>query len=384
MHLLLISLPSQHSTFVDAISGTLVILLIMFVWKVKKYPHKLSVPEILIALFICMVHYILPQTSGDFLTYKDFVEGAGFTNAALLSNYFEHFEKVYFIIVNFVHNDYFLFRLVVWGSSLFLFCMTVLRLQINFSTFIFFLSIYIMSGTSTSRVCLACAIAYYGFSFLIKPVFRKGSTLMSFTIGLFIIYLSLQFHRSALIFIALLPLSLIPLDKKKLLLVFFLFPLLVIVLRLGLFDFVLNYNQTDDSLFDAETASAYLQTSRKIFGPGHLIRLALYYLNCYTVLFFIIKCILNKSYNEWPKYIQSFANATLIVIVVSSTLIFLGDVTQTLFLRIMAFSFFTQGILFAYLLSRDFEIKWLNRIIWLMTGYVVYDIIYENLYLGGL
>lgn len=384
MHILLISLPSQHSAFADAISGTLVVFLIMFVWRVKKYPHQLSVPEILIALLLCMVHYILPQTSGDYLSYKDFVEWAGFTNAALLSNYYEHFEKIYFIIVNFVHNDYFLFRLVVWGSTLVLFCMTALRLQISFSAFIFFLSIYIMPCTSTSRVCLAYAIAYYGFSFLIKPIYTKASTLISFIIGLFLIYFSLQFHRTALIFIAILPLSLIQLDKKKLYYVAILFPLLVIVLRLGLYDFVVNYNQTDDSFFDAQTLSAYMNTSRKVFGPGHIIRMALYYLNCYIVLFFIVKCIIKKSYNEWPNYIQGFANATLIIIVASSAFLFFEDITQTLFLRFISFRTFAQGVLFAYLLSNDLEVKWVNRVIWATIGYVVYNIIYENLYLGGL
>jgi hypothetical protein len=381
--LLSIILPSSQTAAGDAFAGLIVLLSMIIVWRVRKYPHKLSSYGIVFALFLCLVHYVFPGTSGDFQTYKEFVEGSGFINTNIIAAYYEHFERVYYVIVNFVHNDYFLFRLVVWGGSLVFFCLTAIRLKIDFNTFIFFFCISVAPLTSTSRVSLVYAIAFYGFSFIVEPITRKGSNILSFIFGAILIWVSLFFHRSAIFLLLTLPLCLIDFNKKILKLLPFVFVIIVIVLNTNLFNYIIGYNQTDDSLFDAQTAYLYLTADKKEFGVGHLVRLGLRYCGIFAVGYLIVKCILNRSYSSWPKPVRRFAIATLIITVISTAFLCTSGNTYKTFERLTGFSVFPRCILLAYLLKIGFEKKLVNTIIYFLAGYVVYDTIYELFYLGG-
>ena len=372
--------PATQNSTGDAIAGVIVLLLMAIVWRVRKSPHKLSPYGMIIALFLCLVHYLFPQTGGDFNSYKDWVETSGFTNVDIISMYYMHFEKVYYVIVNFVHNDYFLFRLVVWGTSLILFCFTAKRLEIDFNIFVFFLCIGIVPMTSTSRVCLAYAIAFFGFSFITKPITRRGSNLLSFIIGSLLVLLSLYFHRSAIFLLLPLPLSLFNINKNTLKLLPILFAVIVVFLNSNLYSY-LN-GQSENSFIDSETAFAYLQANEKTFGVGHLLRLALRYAECFALFILIIKCILDKTYISWPKYIKSYANATLLITILAATFLFVSGNTYKSFERLVGFNTIPQCILLAYLLKNDIKKKLVNIIILLLAGYVAYNIIYDQIYLG--
>lgn len=318
----------------------------------------------------------------DFYVYKEWVETAGYTDISSIPQYFLHYEKPYYVITNFVNNNYFLFRLVVWGGSLFLYWQTAKRLKIDKSTFVFYLSICIVPLTATSRVSLAYALAYYGFSFLAQPITRKVSNLFSFILGSSIILFSLFFHRSAIFLFAILPLSLFNFNKKTIWLFALAIPTLVVMAYTNLLEFIFNFEQTDTSLLDSEKVMSYLDSDiKRVFGWGQKIRLSMKYGSHIAMVILIVKSILNNSYNVWPKHVQKFANATLNITLLASTLLLVpGATTYKTFERLIDFAYVPQSFLLAYLLKTNCDKKWTDIVTLLLAGYVVYGIIYYNFY----
>ena len=382
--MLLSIMPSAPSTTNHIIAGLLVVLLIICVLKVRKYPHRLSNEGIQFALFLCLIFYLFPMAGSDFYSYKEIVETSGYTDISTIPQYYLHYEKAYYAIINIVHNNYFLFRLVVWGGSLLLYWQTAKRLELDKSSFVFYLCICVVQLTAVSRVCLAYAIAFFGFSLLVKPKKRKGSIIFSFIIGVSLIGASILFHRSAIFLLAILPLSLINFNKQTFWLFALAFPVIVVVISSNLFDFILSYDQTDESLLDASTASFYLETdNNRVIGIGQSIDFFFKYASHVVLIYMIVCGILNKKYQEWPSVIQKFANATLLInFLALAVLLAPGAATFKTFERLMGFSYVPQSFMLAYLLKIDYEKKQINLINLLIMGYVLYGALYYNIYQG--
>lgn len=382
--MLLSIIPSAPSSGAYFISGLISLLLIISVWKARTYPYKLSKEGIVFALFLCLLFYLFPMAGTDFYDYKEWVETAGHTDISSIPQYYLHYEKPYYYIINIVHNNHFLFRLVVWGGSLFLYWQTAKRLKIDKSTFVFYLCIVIVQLTAVSRVCLAYALAFYGFSFLAQPITRKGSNLFSFVLGSSIILFSLLFHRSAIFLLAILPLSLFNFNKKTIWLFALAISPLVVMAYTQLFDFIFNFEQTDIFILDSETAMYYLDFDKiRVLGWGQRIEFSMKYGSHIAMVILIVKSILNNSYKVWPKHVQKFANATLHITVLASALLLApGATTYKTFERLIAFAYVPQSFLLAYLLKTECEKKWTNIVTLLLVGYVVYGIFYYNFYFG--
>jgi len=318
----------------------------------------------------------------DFYNYKEWVETAGYTDISSIPQYYLHYEKPYYYIINIVNNNYFLFRLVVWGGSLFLYWQTAKRLKIDKSTFAFYLCICIVHLTAVSRVCLAYALAFYGFSFLAQPITRKGSNLFSFILGSSIILFSLFFHRSAIFLLAILPLSLFNFNKKTIWLFALAIPTLIVMAYTNLFDFIFNFEKIDISLLDSETAIYYLDSDKqRVVGWGQLIEFTMKYGSHIAMVILIAKSILNNSYKVWPKHVQKFANATLYIAGLALALLIApGVTTYKTFERLIAFAYVPQSFLLAYLLKTDCDKKWTDIVTLLLAGYVAYGIFYYNFY----
>lgn len=380
--MLLSIIPSAPSSGANFLAGLLSLLMLVSVWKVRTYPHKLSNKGIVFALFLCLLYYLFPMAGTDFYDYKEWVETTGYTDISSIPQYYLHFEKPFYYIINIVNNNYFLFRLVVWGGSLFLYWQTAKRLKIDKSTFAFYLCICIVPLTAVSRVCLAYALAFYGFSFLAQPITRKGSNLFSFILGSSIILFSLLFHRSAIFLLAILPLSLFNFNKKTIWLFALAIPTIVVMAYTQLFDFIFNFAQTDTSLLDSETAMYYLDSDKiRVFGWGQRIEFSMKYGSHIAMVILIVKSILNNSFKVWPKHVQKFANATLYITVLASALLLApGATTYKTFERLIAFSYVPQSFLLAYLLKTDYDKKWTDIVTLLLAGYVVYGTFYYKFY----
>lgn len=147
------------------------------------------VPPSMLALFLFAVTCF---TDGDFFHSIDFVQSM--KSISYITDGI-HYEKVYQYLAVYVGANYLLWRIVIWGSAVLLICLTSKRLKLNIQLVGLLLFIIFANDIGYSRSTLAQSIYFFGLSFLIVPL-KNGPRILSFIIGLGIIYLATIFHKS--------------------------------------------------------------------------------------------------------------------------------------------------------------------------------------------
>lgn len=381
-------MPSTPSFAGSMISATISLLLVFCAWNGRQSPHYFTDNRIKFLLLLCLIHYVFPLVGNDFFAYKDLVETIGYVDINHISQFYLHLEKPYYYIINATNNNYLFFRTIVWGGSLLLFCLTAKRLGIDKCAFVFYLCLCIVHLTSTSRVCLSYALAFWGYSFIVEPVKRQDKSLMSLSvcIGALLITSSLYFHRSAIFFLLILPLSLININKRTIPIIIISIIIFIVMIRTNLLGFVSSYGQDDNSLFDSNAALEYLNSSKRVFGIGQLILLTLKFGITIVVSILIIKSIISGTNLSWPVAISKLANVVLLINLFATAFLFIGNdaTTYKTFERFIDFSYVPQSYFMAYLLSNDLDTEYIRKINLLFFLYIVYLTLYGNVYFAFL
>lgn len=145
-------------------------------------------------------------------------------------------EPIYQLLSYCLNGNYFLFRILIWGSAIFLFCLTSKRLTIPPRVSLICLYCLFIFIFSYARASLGICIYFYGFSFLIKPI--RSNKLIGYIYGFILIMSSVLFHTSmALLIVLTIPIIIFPIVKdtklallKILLYIFCLISLIVCVI----------------------------------------------------------------------------------------------------------------------------------------------------------
>ena len=136
--------------------------------------------------FLVLFHLIFAYDGGDTYHYA----------YNLAYKEMDGMEPIYNVIASLVNYNYFLFRVIVWGSGLFLFVQTVKRFGLDPNKTVFVLYVMFITIYDYARASLAMSIYFYGVSFLCVPI--KSRKLVSYIVGCLIIAISIVFHRSML------------------------------------------------------------------------------------------------------------------------------------------------------------------------------------------
>lgn len=110
-------------------------------------------------------------------------------------------------------ESYTIFRLLIWGTALYLFKRTVDRFDISYNVAAYIFTVFFLLTFSYARVSLGMAMYFYGLSFLLRP--NQENRFWSIVWGLAMVGASYFGHRSLLALIMLTPLALIKLNKKS-------------------------------------------------------------------------------------------------------------------------------------------------------------------------
>lgn len=383
--MLLSIIPDASSSGATLFAITLELVMIFWTVRVRKSPHVLKTGAVAVAILLCLLFYLFNMTSGDYFSYKKIVEDAGITQLLFYSATEFHVEIAYVAIINFVQNNYLLFRLIVWGGALTFFCLTALYLKLDRSTFIFYLSTCIVPLTVTSRIGLAYAVAFMGFAMLVYSPQRFK--IINIILGVLLVYGSFWLHRSAPFLLVVFPLALLEFNKRTMKILLFAIPILVLIIQSGLIDYIFSMNTTaEDSLFDAQTAQSYLSSEMRFGskGPGELIRLFFEYLSFALVLLLVYRTIKDGTYKLLPGHIQKFMNAAALVIVFAfAFLIMPGANTYKTFERLIAFAIVPSALFLSYFLKNDIEKNLVNKTTLSFLCWVIYDALY-TLYLESI
>ena len=291
-----------------------------------KYPFAKAISKrkekwiyILIAFF-----FITHCLHGDFFHFMENVHEYVF-----ISGYYNYGEEVYQIIAKVVDKNYFLFRTIVWGGALGLFCWTAKRFNVPVYYAVVFLFATHSITFAYARATAAMAVYFFGLSFLCKPL--NKSKWLGYIIGILIIYSSWQFHNSALIMIVMTAMLLIPLHKWLIVAVLFIIPLLSVLLKEYLF------------LFAEETTSDILARKINSYSERDINRgIASQIISFFEYISFYIPFIIcsiqmfkKQNYSKISSEIINLYKVLLGLTLVSYAFYFLGDTFVTFFYRIL-------------------------------------------------
>jgi len=180
-------------------------------------------------LILILLFCIYNKTEGDYFHYKEILEEE--TSSSIHDS---HLEMPYNLIISLIGNNYFLFRFIIWGASLFFISRIFSVLKINNDNSWFCFIVFSLIAFAYVRASMGISLFYLGYTICLY----KKSVIIKL-LGLLLLILSLFFHKSIMFLIAVgIIAPLIRLNIITILLSLIAFPLIVRFLNesvLGIF-----------------------------------------------------------------------------------------------------------------------------------------------------
>ena len=168
-----------------------------FSWNNHSGPVLFTILAIILSVTCCI--------GADFFAYKSIAHDTCGTEIM-------HLEAVYGYLLFLINNNYFLFRVIVWGSAVLLVLRASERMGLSKYYVLFFLMLSFSSIFSYARASLAMAIFFDGVSFVVPKEGKR--TALKVIAGIAIMLLSVVFHRSMLALVALALPVFLPVNRK--------------------------------------------------------------------------------------------------------------------------------------------------------------------------
>lgn len=276
--------------------------------------------------FLALLFFLFPYWGGDYFNYKEYFELVKSHNDTPL-------EDIYVTIIN-ISPSYTIFRLIIWGSALFL-LRSLFDLNDRPALLMSIFYILFIPVFSYTRVSLSMSLIFLG-GFLInsKNNFQKK------ILGLVLVGTSYLFHRTAVFGIAVVLLATLfrEIGKKGLIVFICILPLILSAIKylLGnLMVFDLSDNLSDLAMH----GDSYLQYDTRVKGPGEIVEGILSKVAYYICLLLVIKDIWKGDFQTMPKVIKYNSVCLFLIVVVSSLfLIDMGVNTSIFYYRFLNFA----------------------------------------------
>lgn len=279
-----------------------------------------------------------------------------------------HIESGYIAIAKFVEYNYIFFRAIVWGTSILAFVFTIKRYNLSTAEGLLFILPFVIIFTY-ARVTLTMALAFFAFTFIVKPLENKK--ILSFALAISVLYmLSLYLHKSAIILLPVFILSLFPFNERSVYTVFPIF--VVIILSMNL---VIGYYSTFLDDVNAEILERYMEESNNQHGIGAKIYRILSSTPFYLSALYIVNCIRKGEYSYWPYYIKANANATVWIVLISTAFIFSPN--PVLFYRFLYYAMIPSALITCYACTINEEQESAKRILNISITILFYILAYR-------
>lgn len=290
---------------------------------------------------------------GDYYHYWEYIQG--------LPSYFlseDGLEIFYNWLILELNKNYLLFRICVWGSASVLYLLTIRRLGVNLNHCLFVMVVCFIMTFSYARATLAMALMFYGISLFLKP-YNKFKLVWR-SIGLVAIICSTFFHRSMTTMIIIVALAyFIPLNKKITTILLCCFPVIVVLMRIFLSDYILFY--LDDEVMTRKL-TGYMEADRGTANWKGMIQQFFQYSTYYLPL------ILSSWKLEYQKqkvicesYVYILYKIVFVTIIVATSMLFIVDGNEVLFYRYIYMTMIPITILLTYLVDENIlKFNWLK------------------------
>lgn len=352
----------------------------LIVYPALKYPYCLTKSRRQLAYCLIVFFCVFAFWGSDFFhIYDNYKE--------LVSSGWE-LEYIYHLIAkDIVPDNYFLWRLIVWGFATILIANTFKRVRVNQDLAVcFFLMIWIL-WFSYARVSLSMAMAFFGLAI----ISNSQSSLFSWLYGLVFISASLFFHKSAGFAVCISILSLLVPNKwnNKWFLVLLCFPLMVYFARTYLSTILIGDLSSNNEEITSyiERGQNYMNDDSYIQGFGYLLGQLFERIPYYMIYVSSLRILIYKTYSVDNKCIMAFMKAMALLVTVASVFAFdISINTQLIYERFMRFSFIPSCVLLTYFWCNNIYPKWQKwtfHIAWIGSFYqIVYMLYCSILYKG--
>lgn len=298
-------------------------------------------------------------------------------------------EDVYKWIMRTISPNYLFFRAIVWGASLFFFVQTIKRLKINIGLVLFFFCGIFLIYFSYARATLAITMMCYGYSFLWRKKTHSGN-IISFIFGLSLICSSFFFHKSAILGIMAILVSIIvqKIGRVGSIIVLLSFPFFIIVVRVFFSEYFEGFMDSDNVTLSeyAKSGSSYLNSEggSGFSGIGTFIqRTILERLPYYLLGYCCYKEIKSPSVNYKSNI---YAMIVLMFVIVVTSLVFafdLGVETTAIQTRYLRFAQAPACIVLSYFYMNKIQthlITWTYKIGIFACFYSLIYVFYNSFY----
>lgn len=268
-------------------------------------------------------------------------------------NEINHFELVYQYLAVYLHGNYILWRLCVWGGACTLIVISAKRLGVNASFTIFYMITAFAIQYAYARSTLAQSIYFFGLTFLICPL--KIGNIWSYIMGVAIILLSPFFHRSMWILVLFTPVIFMPnmVKNNYKRIVFYL-------VAFGVFTYVLSslFFALDFGSFDQNNQMDELRTYYSdLLSTGSISELFLNtvkHVAYIGTMYYVVKTLVNSNDANTDMTVQRLLKIYLSIMAVSYVLTIIGGSFHFFAIRLMIMSFIPCSLMMGYLWGHNF------------------------------
>lgn len=307
-----------------------------------RFKYRWEVILLIGSLLFCLYN----KTEGDYFHYNEYLQDI--TSAHTKENIFE---PPYMFLISIIGNNYFLFRLFVWGAALLLYTRTLIYAKLfnNISISIFIL--FVLLAFAYGRVSLALSIFYLGaiYSYINWEKKKYGYVVG----GCLIILTSLFFHKSMFVPVLLfIFLCFFRLNFKRIVLLTLLLPIIIYATNTVLS----NILALQSAFSQVNRGIYYLATEKEALGLSLTIPLILSFPSLILLMFIIGKDFYSSTQIQIPLYIRKLYEIAFFLMCISFILLFADTGGRYLFIRIKEMSYIAFSIILSYYLLH-FKIK---------------------------
>lgn len=285
-----------------------------------------------------------------------------------------HLEPFYVWLIN-ISPNYLTFRILIWGGSLSFLWMTLKKLDLENGVSLFFFVAGFLIWFSYSRATLAMSLMFLGAALIAQE--SNSNRLTRLLLGSIGLLLSIFLHKSAVVGVAIIAtvLLLSTIRIKTYRTIVLLIPLFIIGMRY-LFVNISDFVSDDEYMsFVADFANKNFSEKTSQMGIGSLLQNIIektpYFLTAYCGI------LIQKDQYEVPNSISCFANILLLLVAISTTLLFVDNFnTQTLSIRLFRFCIIPSTIILSYCWVNEINIKLIKTIMWFCIISSSYQLLY--------
>lgn len=231
-------------------------------------------------------------TGGDFFNYLTIYNRNVSTSYERI-----HLETFYYWLIQILPSDYFVWRFTVWGLAGFFWIQAIknLKQNVQFAGLMFLLIVFFLFVGGRQALCLS--VLYYALTIYHKKGVYK---LKNAVIFLILIVCSYFLHKTAIVYILIMFISMLPLGKRAFLLSLILFPVIYKIFDNISFLFIAEISEFNDE--GASSMEGYMNGENIVSNFNGQIRIFINRLPIFLLLAYSIWKIYFKKDKITPTY----------------------------------------------------------------------------------